>query len=252
MTPLLMLGLRSVGLKCRVLVNDIVLASDIEAQGCVHDLPLNEWIMPWGNRLVVEVAPPEVRSPAGTEIDVRVYAPVPEGEEEGPSFQRVLWRLAGDEALESFRVELPFARPVDCPTTVFGLARRIASLEGDELAAAAALAGEVHAAFVAADVEKIASLLAFRTDEVARAFLDDPAEDRANALKAYAKLVGAEGFAVRGLDLEKLEIRSVCDGLLFEVTHDGAPLIQAVDKDGPAGALPMFISRLESGWVVAR
>lgn len=249
MTPDLHLSIRSIGVRFRSHFNGVPMAFDEHGKGFSSRAPLNEWLSPHGNRVEVEIYPPAERQPDGTEIEVAITYP----EDAIPALQRFFWRLDADQEVAPFVLAYPFASPVPVRTRLWDEAFVLEELSPEEAAAARRLAQQVYDAFATRDVERIMELFDYRVRDVARAWSDEPADDVMEGRAAFASVVSAPDFALEPLDPAKLELTPCGNQQVLLVTRAGAPLIATTDgaETSPA-TVPVYLARLESGWVVAR
>jgi hypothetical protein len=249
MTPDLHLHIRSIGVRFRSHFNGVPLAFDEHGKGFSSRAPLNEWLSPFGNRVEVEIFPPAERQPDGTEIEVAVTYP----EDTIPALQRFFWRLDADLEVPPFVLSFPFASPVEVKSRLWQEAFVLEELSPDEAAAARRLATKVYDAFATRDLERIMELLDYRVRDVARAWGDEPAEDVASGREAFAGVVKAADFELEPLDPAKLELTPCGNHQLLLVTRAGAPLVATTHRAETSPAtIPVYLARLESGWIVAR
>ena len=242
MTVLQQLAVRSNGLRIRVWFNGLDVANEDEGETLRTDVPLNEWLMPSGNVLTVEVTPPEAPHKAGSDVSVVVRPPSDDPSEPKPASQGFTWKFPAGEQLEPFRVSFPVVVSSKVPSKLWDGALPIGEIEGDDRKHAVALAEQVVAAFASADVSKVLEVMKFRTAELAAVFLNDPAETLAEVTTGYAGIFKADGFKVRPVSPTKLRFTKVCGGKLVKVT----------DADGPSLSVDVYFAKTKDGWVVAR
>jgi hypothetical protein len=115
----------------------------------------------------------------------------------------------------------------------------------------AELAGRVHHAVAARNVDRAAELLDYRAVDIGRCFFMSTDDARRAQWTALESIATAEGGELEPLDLNALEMHPVADRRLIWVTRrEQASAIAAMSSTGPS--MHLFVARINDVWTVVR
>lgn len=257
MTPLYYIKVesRSVGLAAGV--NDAPLALDTAAEGLAKSRPLNEWILPHGNRLTAFFFWPE-KTPfkpglARTRIELFIADPA----QAAPRPQQVLatldWPPANEPEAYPRKLSAPFDAASAPPTQVWTQAAPAAPLNSNDRQAILKLVENLRLALMGDDPQAAYKASMEKFEEQARAYGKPPERVRQATIEQFQMITTQPKRRSDPLPESEALLEPVADGRVIRVARVGdrdAVVIHA--GKGGKFSIPVYVAKYGKEWRIVR
>jgi hypothetical protein len=235
---------RTKGLAVEAGLNDAPLVRSDGREPISRSLAIDLWILPEDNRLTVRVSP-------GEEAAERPFLDLAIGSRAQPEpLCRVRWSSTSP-SFEPFSIEIPIVLDSDLARTDLWR-RKAPPLTPDDTSAAQELGWRFHEIVQRRDATALASLVAYRTDETARAFQLDAARLRESVREQFEETFASPGLRVSELAQDSIRVTPCAGDRVFHLSRaDGGELMEVSHDRGDERG-QVYVARVDGCWTIVR
>lgn len=261
MTRRYFLHVRATGIASVFSVNDAPVVVDLAADGVVVTDPVDTWIKPGKNQLVVDLGWPAgvdfVTGQASVQVQLFIADPGSESPRPGQTLARFVWPPAGH--LDQYD-QYPLRHPVIFdvapapPTLLWHEAEVVTQLGQRDRAQIFQRVSELRQALMNEQPDLAYGLLAYRYAEEARAEGKSEGQIAAAVAEGYRDMFSFGHLDYAPVDEQSLVLRPHADQQVVHVMRDGYQFaIMALHRPSGTGfGIPVYMARIRGEWTIVR
>jgi hypothetical protein len=232
------------GLALEAGLNEAPLVRSDGREPMSRSLAVDLWILPEDNRLTVRVSP-------GEEGEERAFLDLAIGSRAEPEpLCRVRWSSTS-KSFEPFSIEIPVVLDSDLARTDLW-SRTAPPLTPEDTTAAQELGLRFHEIVERRDAIALASLVAYRTEETARAFQLDATRLRESVREQFEETFANPGLTVPELAKDSIRVTPCAGDRVFYLSRaDGGELMELSHDRGTERG-QVYVARIDGRWTIVR